>query len=332
MGRYPFIAKVSEYAERVKAYYAESTWFENTRKLRRIGREFERMKEEGLIRTSDPRYIREPEIEQFLLWMREKGYQLNTTATYLKALKRFLHFCNNATIERIKMQHTLPLPQGTERKELRTLGEDNMNRIFATCDALPGWRGEVARFIFPFYAYTGVRHSELRSAHREDLDEATWTFRVRNPKCKTRGAPERTILIPPPLQPIVQEYFLARKEWLRDQGFEECIPLIPSWPTKKTNNAPSFYTQHAFEAIKLEIERLSGVKFQIKDFRSTFAQLSKDRGVSIEAVSKALGHASTVTTERFYARIRDSDALKEMSKAWSQPIGFTAKNPELKVV
>ena len=333
MGRYPFLAKVSEYAEKVKAYWAETTCFENIRKLKYIGRQFEQMREKGSIRTSDPRYIREPEIEQYLIWMKEKGLQLDTMATHIKVLKGFLHFCNNATIDRMKMQHSLQLPQMGSRKEIKTMVDEDVNRIFMACDTIPGWRGEVARFIFPFYAYTGTRHSELRLAHKEDLNTTTWTFWVRNPKCKTRGAPERTVLIPPPLRTITQDFLTARAEWLKDQGFEDATPLIPSTPTKRTGYVPSFYTHNGFEVLKLEVEQLSGVKFQIKDFRSTFAQSSKDRGVSIEVVSKALGHASTKTTESFYARIRDRDALRELEDAWSLPIGsYASKNPKLKVL
>src|SRR5206468_472073 len=42
--------------------------------------------------------------------------------------------------------------------------------------------------------------------------------------------------------------------------------------------------------------------------RPSFAQRLKDRGAPIEAVSKALRHSSTATTERFYARIRTERA------------------------
>lgn len=41
--------------------------------------------------------------------------------------------------------------------------------------------------------------------------------------------------------------------------------------------------------------------------------------MSIEAVSRALRHASTETTEAFYARIRADDAFHESEKAFDEP-------------
>lgn len=63
--------------------------------------------------------------------------------------------------------------------------------------------------------------------------------------------------------------------------------------------------------LKAEIEEKSGVRFHLKTFRATFAQMAKDAGVSIEAVGRAMRHKTTKTTERFYARIRADDAFRE---------------------
>lgn len=40
--------------------------------------------------------------------------------------------------------------------------------------------------------------------------------------------------------------------------------------------------------------------------------LAKDGGAPIEAVSKALRHRNTVTTERYYARMTDEAAFSEL--------------------
>jgi integrase len=70
--------------------------------------------------------------------------------------------------------------------------------------------------------------------------------------------------------------------------------------------------------LKGELERVSGVRFHLKTFRATFAQLAKDNGASIEAVSRALRHASTKTTEAYYARIRGEAAFRELETAWER--------------
>lgn len=68
--------------------------------------------------------------------------------------------------------------------------------------------------------------------------------------------------------------------------------------------------------LKGELERRSGVRFSLKTFRATFAQMAKDRGVQIEAVSRALRHSNNRTTEQYYARIRDDDAFAELERAF----------------
>jgi hypothetical protein len=51
-------------------------------------------------------------------------------------------------------------------------------------------------------------------------------------------------------------------------------------------------------------------------FRATFAQMAKDCGVQIEAVSRALRRSNTRTAEQYYARIRADDAFAELERAF----------------
>lgn len=69
-----------------------------------------------------------------------------------------------------------------------------------------------------------------------------------------------------------------------------------------------------------QLVKASGVRFSPKDFRSTFAQDAKDRGVNIEAVSRAMRHKSTKTTEAYYARIRPEAAFRELREAFLNPV------------
>jgi hypothetical protein len=48
--------------------------------------------------------------------------------------------------------------------------------------------------------------------------------------------------------------------------------------------------QRALMKIKEEVETLSGVKFKIRDFRSTFGQADIDRKAPTPSVSKAMRH------------------------------------------
>lgn len=72
--------------------------------------------------------------------------------------------------------------------------------------------------------------------------------------------------------------------------------------------------------MKADLERESGVRFLLRTFRPTFAQRAKDAGVQIEAVSRALRHSSTRTTEAYYARLRADDAFRELERAFERPV------------
>ena len=76
----------------------------------------------------------------------------------------------------------------------------------------------------------------------------------------------------------------------------------------------------ALRKLKTELQEQSGVRFPgLKTFRATFAQAARDGGATIEAISRAMRHRSTKTTEAFYARIRADDAFREIERAFARP-------------
>ena len=78
------------------------------------------------------------------------------------------------------------------------------------------------------------------------------------------------------------------------------------------------FTQAEWGKIKALLEDASGVRFKLKDFRSTFCQQSIDRGAKLASVSKILGHSSSQTTEKFYGRIKDRAACSDIQRAWRE--------------
>ncbi|HUV61751.1 MAG TPA: tyrosine-type recombinase/integrase [Thermoplasmata archaeon] len=54
--------------------------------------------------------------------------------------------------------------------------------------------------------------------------------------------------------------------------------------------------------VKRLVQENSGIGFELRTLRRTYGQQLLDRGVSLESVSLALGHSSTLTTERYYCR------------------------------
>jgi len=72
--------------------------------------------------------------------------------------------------------------------------------------------------------------------------------------------------------------------------------------------------------MRLKVFREAGIeRTAYRTLRPSFAQKLKDRGAPIEAVSRALRHSSTATTERFDARIRTERAWDDLERLWEAP-------------
>ncbi|MEW6069547.1 MAG: site-specific integrase [Candidatus Thermoplasmatota archaeon] len=322
MGTYPFLSAALRYLEDQKPFLAEITVKTRERKFRYLNREFVKLWKAGKLTTTNPKRFTEKDIGAILLWMREKGLDPATQETYIDYLTRVLRHCGNAVLDRMK-EKRIPFPKEIP-KEIKTLSEQEIQYIQKTAENIAGWRGEILRFIVPMYAYTGLRPSELRLAQIQDVDTTTWTIWIRHPKGENKYARQRTVPIPSPARFAVVQYLKARKEQLEKHGIQNCEQLIPHF----IGNSTSYYTDRNFWLLKHKLEKISGLQFKLKDFRSSYAQNLKDKGVSIEAVSKALGHSSTKTTERYYARIRDSSMFKEINRAWEEPQNQVELNPK----
>ncbi len=317
MGRYPFLASVVKYLDTRRGVVAESTFNEESRKLRYLGRILEELKAKGKISSTDPRLVTRKDIQAFLTLMSEKGLDGETKAKYLQYLGGLLIFFGNPVLETMRREGwKSPNVRG---KTIRVLDERSLMTIQQAAETMRGWNGDLARFMVWFYPYTGVRPSELRLAHVEDLNLRTWEFSVRHPKGDGSWGERRTVMVMPPARPAVLRYLEARDAYIHQKGLEKATALMPNCYRRRDE----FFSSNALRQIKAEIQRRAGVKFRLKDFRPTFAQTTVDRDSSLlPDVSRILGHSNLATTQKYYAQIRGSTALQRIERAW------TSERPE----
>jgi integrase len=65
---------------------------------------------------------------------------------------------------------------------------------------------------------------------------------------------------------------------------------------------------------------LSGIDFKLKTYRPTFLALILERNADkLPTASRVMGHASTLTTERYYGRIKASTAADEIADLLDRP-------------
>lgn len=325
MGRYPFLAFAKEYLERREVSLAKSTLEGMHRKARFLNLKLAELKAEGRISTTSPQKMTEADIRAIIKWMDKEGHENSTKAKNLGFIKKICEYAGNSVFARMKADG-IELPKRTP-KDLHPITEEELEAILLTAEELKGWTGEVSRFLAWMYPFTGLRASELRLAHLEDLDTRKWTIWVRHPKGEKRYARQRTAPVLPPARAAVLRFLEAREKRLKEKGIES-EALIPA-------RHGGVYSENLFRRMKKALEEKvnldldANISFQIKDFRAVFCQRSIDRGAKIDAVAVAMGHSSTKTTETFYGRMRTEKALEELNAVWSEgPEAIKAEAPE----
>lgn len=312
-GRYPFSTAANRYLTKRRGMLAESTWKNTERAYRFLDGVFSELKDQGRVSTVNPERFTKDDISEFLAWMKQRTLESETQAKYLHYIDKLCLFCRNPVVQELR-QDGENLPRRV-RKDLFSLEPDRLNRIQEAAERIPGWRGAITRLMVWVYPWTGLRPSELRRAYVEDLDIREWKFQVRHPKGEGSWGKKRSVPILSPARPAVLRFLRERKMHLESMGREESVALIPN----VNGGADETYSSNAFREMKKTVESMAGVKFKLKDFRPTFAQMCIDKDPSLlPAVSRILGHESTRTTEEYYARMRECDAFRQLENAWRE--------------
>ena len=321
MGRYPFLEYAMQYMGMRKGFIADSTYDELERKMRYLNKILVELRASGKISTTNPKKITRRDIAAIIEWARRKGLQNVTIGKYLGAISKVCLFTGNGVFEHMKAEgERLP---GKTPKEMRDLSEEELVIILRKASEILGWSGEVGSFIMHMYPYTGLRPSELRLAHIEDIDTDRWTMFVRHPKGEGSYAKQRTAPILPPARPAVLRFLKARTERLRRYGVKKAVPLIPA----RHNGGFDFYSSNRFRVMKKRVEEIvnaereergrPSINFNLKIFRDTYCQMNLDMNPELLSdISLTMGHASTRTTELHYGRIKERKALERIQRAW----------------
>ncbi len=311
MGRYPFLEASSAYLEFVRPFIADLTAKERGGKLAMIGRA---LVERGV--SAHPSKWGDAEIGAFVAWMKESGFKPEYQVKLLQYVRGLPRFVGNPVLERMKGAKIVRLPRKAE-KAVYIKSDAWYSETMARIGGLANWGAEAVRFALAFYYHTGLRIKELRLARFADLEAERWVLSIEHPKGEGAwAAPGERIAIFPSLRPHVLDFLEARARRLRNLGLEpsKVEALIP-------NERGSPYTEAGWRRRRPKTFREAGIeRANFRILRPSFAQRLKDRGAPIEAVSKALRHSSTATTERFYARIRTERAWDDLERVWEAPV------------
>lgn len=312
--RYPFLAAIEKYIEQGCSLCAESTISVRRKILRYLAGVLEDLRERGEIKTTHPKYMDDNDIIALIKWMRSRNLDPATQCKWLQFVDGLLLVHGNSTVQTMRKmhKHVFPRPQ---RKPIFVKTDDEIGRMVTATEQIPGWPGVVGKFLCIVYPLTGLRVSELRRAHLDDLiiTPEKITLRVRHPKGENTYGQHRIVLIHPGALPHIQEYLRQRAEYLKTHGAtSEC--LIPFC---YHNGTVEEWTHALWGQLSGEIRLRSGVNFNWRQLRPTYAhKLANQYNVDMKDIAVQLGHASTATTERYYARISEAKAQDRINSAF----------------
>jgi len=292
------------------------------RDLRTIGEDVEALAKRKGLSTTNPVDFTPQDIANLIGYWKVRpkrgpnskfvGGTLDPTsqAHLFRALKGLLEFCGNGAIGQLKTMPWVEIPR-VQEKPVDTLAEDDFRRLRAAAESICGWRGVVARFVVEFCPQTGLRPNELRLQEVACVDLVYRRVRVCAPKGMGRYAASHReyAVLGPGAEQALRDYLPEREKYLDGETHPALLPF------RRNTGELDYWPSSSLRKLMADLRRISGVPVSLQKFRSTFGQRAIDNGASIEAVSRAMRHHSTVTTERYYARIRPERALDEVRKA-----------------
>jgi integrase len=303
-GRYPLVSQVKKFTEGTKGYYAGNTQSVRRSIIKRITKK--------IVELGAEDSVFQWEKEDILKWKQDCEMRLDyaTIRKYWHVLRDFLNFYNIKIIEDMIRKKEIRIPS-VPSKEISTLDEKTIWKIHKSTHEMEGWEGDVARFATIAYPFTGLRPSEFRTLLFADINTRDWTLTVSTPKGAELYGIKRTVGIPSIIRNEFTRFLEARKRYLTSVRINENFKwLIPY----KARYGHSCWTEGKWNELKRTINAVSGNNFRWKDYRSSFCQMAIDKGAILQAVSKVMGHKTTTTTESYYGRIKDKDAIREIER------------------
>jgi integrase/recombinase XerD len=311
MGRHPFLTAARKYLGTVGPMYAEATVKELDRRTRRMAKDFEALKTEKRIGTTDLGRMTQRDISAYIGLLRTRGLAESGQVHDISTLRALLRFCGNPVLDRMKATHGHMLPKRRDAR-LPPVSQSVVDRILRMASKADSWPKLQAYALVLMALGGGLRTKELRLARINDLDVNEWVFTVQHPKGEGRYGAVRGVPIRPQVRPTTRRYVAARAEMVsRYTPNNEAL-----FPTLQNQGGDAFHSTDGLECLKKIVEKEVGARFDLRACRRTFGQSCIDDKASLDSVSLLMGHGSTKTTERYYCRKREEVARKEIMDIW----------------
>ena len=299
------------FAEAVEGYlgeyahvYAESTLKARRREFARLCKVVGSLHDRGAVTTDDPALMTVADIAAVAAEVRDGGCSQNTRVHMMGRLGMLCRFCGNMAVDQAKARYPALFPPKRETR-LGVLSAEEAEALYRHAESARGFGDLRAAVSVVLPLASGIRPQETRFVRDSDLSRDLSELTVSHPKGLGTYGDVRTVPVHPRAAPVLERFL----EEFHRRGMGGYLFQGPGGDPVAGN------TQRMW---RCAVSEATGVTFDHRVLRRTWGQGLLDAGVSEQEVSVLLGHASTVTTAKYYARVREDGARESARRAWGR--------------
>lgn len=294
---------------------AQSTHQELERRLKRMNKDFMTLKAAGKVQSTNPEKFVDMDVLAYIAFLRSRGMADSGIDHNIDGLNGLLRFLGNAAVDQARKRFPQHFPHGTARR-MDPISDGDRAAIIDAAARVPveDWRRMEAYAMSILGICSGLRPKELRLAKIGDLDLDRGTMHAEEVKGKGRYGEPRDAAIHPHGVPFLRRYLRARAMALANEYLVSDL-LFPSLQNLQKGRDGVFSINGTTD-LRAIVRRETGVEYDLRACRRTWGQVGIDSGVPLDAVSRMMGHATTKTTETYYARKKNDKAIAEAQMVW----------------
>ncbi len=230
-------------------------------------------------------------VKRFERWLTEQGYKVNTVTKQMKIFRRYVNVALDEELivgDPFRKWHSRSEPtskQALTERQLKRWEDAVSDGVFTGEEQLVGRA-------FLFSCYTGLRYSDVKAVHWQDIrtvGRQKWlVLRMQKTKVEVR--------VP------LSKMFGGKAIGLIDTRGR----LFPDLPVNSRSNV-------LVKRIAKQLHIRKHLSFHCA--RVTCATILIHRGVPLTTIQQILGHRYIGTTQG-YAHVTDSTVLKDVKRAW----------------
>lgn len=311
MSRYPFEEYAEEFLDAVKDFYAPTTWKGLHRRYRRINHDLVALQRSSDLSSTSPKRMTSDDIRMYLSWRRSLGHSNKEYAHEVNALIILFDYVGNPAVRQCMSRYPLTRPNGSDPRYGSISKTDRLKLIAGMDSHAESDDFSMVRSyaVVAFLLGAGLRSKELRLMEVDDLDTESWILDIIHVKGEDSYGHARSVLIAPEFHPIIGNYLRLRS--IHTSG-------SPAMFAPMVRNRTGYLSSNSVLRIISICGKDCGVRCDTRMFRRSFGQDLLDRDIdSIESVSVLMGHSSTRTTEKYYARRRNESAIAAARAVYS---------------